>query len=32
MNGARYFFRVLFLSIMNFLADSCFRHSATLSF
>jgi membrane protein len=32
MSGARYFFRVLFLSIKNFLGDSCFRHSATLSF
>jgi membrane protein len=32
MNGLRYVFRVLILSIRNFLSDSCFRHSATLSF
>lgn len=28
----RYAFHVLVLSVKNFLADSCFRHSATLSF
>ncbi len=32
MSRVRYFFRVLFLAIKNFLGDSCFRHSATLSF
>jgi membrane protein len=32
MDSLRYGFRVLWLSIQNFLADSCFRHSATLSF
>ena len=32
MSGLRYVFRVVVLSVRNFLADSCFRHSATLSF
>jgi membrane protein len=32
MNAVSYCFRVLWLSIKNFLSDSCFRHSATLSF
>ncbi|HEY0961947.1 MAG TPA: YihY/virulence factor BrkB family protein [Pseudomonadales bacterium] len=32
MSSLRYGFRVFWLSIQNFLSDSCFRHSATLSF
>src|SRR5690606_25098936 len=32
MRSLLYGFRILILAIKNFLADSCFRHSATLSF
>lgn len=32
MSALRYGFRLLVLAVQNFLADSCFRHSATLSF